>query len=385
METFPKPYQIRICLILMTVVLVHESIFLIKDMPVIANYFKIRLSASYAFGFAWLFFNGFLLYEIYKARIWARWLWTLLFIFSSFTFYEFDYERYPAVLAFITTLVNIAGIIAFVLLWNPASTRWFKAMKAERAGTSEATRIDETEISENTDDNKQNQPASPILSSEKSSRKMSYNKILKILRAIRVIYILAITQVLMNIATFYGVAVNNISRFPMPQNTETLIGVNRSVFVSLEIILLISLVYMFVENIFDKKLQSYPQERIDRSYSPKAIFFLSFLYIFFFFSLNYRIIFSFVCMNNNYRLGIDPAFYLFLMNLPVPYFVFRYLIRKIEDKKTWRNYWIAAICAFPFMMFFVNFSEEYMVYFRINVLTSKPLLTVINILVPLLI
>lgn len=381
METLAKPYQLRVCLILMVVTLVYSLIHFIAFIaPAFAAYYKINVFVFYMSDLVITFFFGYLLYKMYRGRPWARIVWSLLTIFGIFVGLSstFDYEKYPVVVAFIGTIIAIADIIVLVLLWHPATTRWFKAMKAARLTTPESTSAETTESSENVDDNLQTATDSTMSVSESTHSGISYNKLLKVLRVIRVIYILSVIQTLINIATFYGLAVNIIGRFPMPQNNATLINVDRSVAMSLLITLLISLGYILIENLIDKKLQSYPQETIDRSYSKKAILFLSFLYTYFFFSLNNRIVVSFIIMNYiNDRPRIVPIIYVVVMNLAALYFVFRYLIQKIENKKTWRNYWIAAVCSLPFMMFFVGFSENFLANYGIDIFT-KPVLFIIN-------
>jgi hypothetical protein len=376
MENMAKPSQLCICLVLMVVSVVYGLFdFVAFQIPFIAvrGNVKINELESYIISLIVLFPFGFLVYKIYKARAWARMVWSLLIIFGFFVSlsFTFDYEKYPVILAFIGTILAIAEIIILVLLWNPATTRWFKAMKAARLAAPEVASAETSESDDNTYDDLQTVADSTISAPETMHGVMSYNKLLKILRVIRVIYILIITHILINIAAFYQLAINSISRFPMSQNTATLINVDRAVSLALLVILLISFGYIIIEYLFDKKLQSYPQELIDQSYSKKAILFLSFLYIFFFFSLNNWIVIDFL-ISSKYRI-----IYLVLMNLVVIYFVYRLLIQKIENKKTWRNFWIAAVFFLPFMTWFVGFSEFFFIRCGTSIF-SKPVLFIIN-------
>jgi hypothetical protein len=321
------------------------------------------------------FFLGYLLYKIYRGRPWARVLWTLLFIFGFLVTLSstFDYAKYPVVLAFIGAVITVAEIIALVLLWHPATTHWVKAMKAARLAAQQSTSAETAESTENVNNSLQTATDSTLSLSESIHCRISYNKLLKVLRVIRGIYVLSVTLICINIASFYGLVVNYIDRFSMSQNTATFANVDRSVMASLLVMFIISLAYIIIENLIDKKLQYFPQELIDRSYSRKAILFLSFLYVYSFFSLNNRILISFCYMNVNKKPGIVPLIYLALSDSAIIYFVFKYLIKKIENKKTWKYFWIFA----PFIILFIGATENLL--YRLGMtLFADPFIFIMN-------
>jgi hypothetical protein len=74
-------------------------------------------------------------------------VWTLFTIFGFFVGLSstFDYEKYPVALAFIGSIITVVEIITLVLLWHPATTRWFKAMKIARLSISGSTSAETAE------------------------------------------------------------------------------------------------------------------------------------------------------------------------------------------------------------------------------------------------
>jgi hypothetical protein len=336
MENVVKPIQMRVCLILMLVSFIIS--FIAYEVDVINAYSIINifiLKTSILVISTLLY--GFSFYKMYRGRAWTRVVLTVLFIFSLLnglsSILIFDYAKYPVFLAFTVDIIKIADIISLVLLWHPATSRWFREMKIAHLTASGAINTE-----------------SAVNTTESTRSNISYNKILKILRTIRVLYILSVTLIMINIAAFYGLVVHLIANYPMSQNTATFTNVNIAAAASLLIIIFISLAFLIAEIIFDKKLQVYPSELIDRSYSDKTILFLSFLYVYFFFSLNNRILVSFFYMTpGTNNPGIGPIIYLLFSNIAIIYFVFRYLIKKIEDRKIWKYFWIFA----PFIFLIV--------------------------------
>ena len=137
METLTKPQHLRICLILMVVTLIYELInVIVFQIPTVAAHGNIKINdfAIYAVALVFTAPFGFLVYKIHKARAWARIVWSLLIIFGFLVGLssKFDYEKHPAILAFINTIIAVADIVVLVLLWHPSTTRWLKAMKMAR-------------------------------------------------------------------------------------------------------------------------------------------------------------------------------------------------------------------------------------------------------------
>ncbi len=380
MANLAKPGQLRVALILMGVELVYGIIhFIMYEASIYASSFKTNIFVSYIFILLSALFIAFFLYKIYKGRAWARLACTILSIFSFFVSLSstFDYAKYPVALAFIGSIVAVVDIVSLVLLWHPATTRWFKAMKIARLAAPETTNIEESSSNVNADSNLQIEANSTINASESTRSVISYNKFLKILRVVRVLYVLSLILIFINITAIYGLIVYDIAKYPMFPNTAKLIGWDRSITLFIPIIWFISIIYIIVENLIDKKLEYFPKELIDRSYSNKATLFLSFLYVYFFFSLNNRILVSFFYMtpylNINNKPGIGPLIYLAISDIAIICFVFKYLIRKIDNKKLWKYFWIFA----PFIFLIIGTTEMLIVKLGMLIF-ADPFLFIIN-------
>ena|GEM_PF-2607004 len=308
----------------------------------------------------------FLLYMLLRGKAWARVLFTFLILSGLYIglFSKFNYT--PIILAFISNIVTLADIVSLGLLWHPATTRWFKAMKGARhvdrggksAGSSEKNENAETDAT--------------VSAFQTTYSVISYKKLLKLLRFIRATYILVITQIITNIVISYNLGIlKEITKPAISQNTTGINNMDRGISLFLLVILVISLVYFFIEMIIDKKLHIYPQRYIDKSYSPKMIYFLSFLYAFSFFTLNSWIACTFL-KADGYRI-----IYYILMNIFVIFIIYKSMIQKIKNKKIWRNFWIVALCALPIMMGLVYFTKVLIAPYGMAIIT-EPVSIIIN-------
>ncbi|PKN11087.1 MAG: hypothetical protein CVU70_00605 [Deltaproteobacteria bacterium HGW-Deltaproteobacteria-5] len=179
MANLVKPGQLRVALILIAVELVYGIIhFIMYEASIYASSFKTNIFVSYIFILLPALFIAFFIYKIYKGRAWARVACTILSIFGFFVSLSstFDYTKYPVALAFIGSVVVVVDIVSLVLLWHPATTRWFKAMKVARLAASETTNTEESGCNANTDSNLQIETNSTISAFESPLSVISYNK-----------------------------------------------------------------------------------------------------------------------------------------------------------------------------------------------------------------
>jgi len=357
MENLVKPRQLRASLVLMISAFLYQLIhFLIFDLPTTHRMFQVSNVAIYILITVFILFYGFLFYNIFKAKSWARILWTLLFLifFIGALKSTNSYEQDTVILTYIGTVFRAVEIIAFVLLWNPVTTRWFKAMQAARLAVLEPTGTTTEKNAENDDENVLSPIDSASSSSETEKNKtISYNILLKILRAIRSLYVFSVITIFIVITAIYVVIVNDVAKRRNFPDIATSVGMDNAITNLLFIILLISLVYIIIENLVDRKLQSYPSNLVDKSYSNKTILLLSFFYTYFFFSLNNRIFIAFIYTNVENKPGITPLILLILIDIAIICFIFKYLIRKIDNKKIWKYFWIFA----PLIFFIVGPTE----------------------------
>jgi hypothetical protein len=166
---------------------------------------------------------------------------------------------------------------------------------------------------------------------------VTYNGLLKIARIVRSIYILLITYVVMCIVAFYGLAIAVSRNEPTPANDSAMANVDRAVALGLFYIFVITAGYIAVKYALNRKLKSYPKESSDHDYSKGNILFLSALYSTVFFFLSYLIVHFLIGSS----LAVNVACYTAL-NLVTICFVYKYLIKKIENKKIRVIFWIIA-------------------------------------------
>ena len=356
MENVTRPGQLRAALILIIITSIFDILnHVLFEASALATQYKVDVFVFYISAFATSLLYTFLLYKLYKGRRWTRVAWCILFVFAFLIGLSStnDYVKTPMVLAFFTTITTIMELVSLVLLWHPETTRWFNAVKSKHQ--SESAIVDASGHL----DNLPSVNSESVQQHDESMRSgFSYKRLLKIIRAIRALYVVSMTLNLINIAAFYGLISSRIDRFPMPQNLYDFANADRSVDASLVVMILISIFYVVMETVLDKKLQTLPKTTIDRSYSGKAIMFLAFLYTFFFLSLNHRIIISFFYFNPVKKPGVWPLIYLGLSDLTIIYFVFLYLIQKIENRKHWKYFWIFALL----MIFCLGITENMVVY-----------------------
>jgi hypothetical protein len=365
----------------MVVTLVYEQIiFFVFQLPAIDAHYNINTNGSAFYAKVLLltvFFitiYSFLIYKIHKARAWARIVWSLLF-FSNFlgVFLRATFFYDPVALAPLSAIMSISGIIILVLLWHPATTHWFKAMKMARLNASEPMAAETLEIPDNASDKLQNlSDATIITEGGNIDNGITSNRPLEILRIIRSIYVLVITFILMNIVAFYILAVNISDSPSTSQNAATLINADRSVSLARLVIFLISIGYVIIEYLFDKRLQSYPQDKINRNYSKKTTLFLSSLFLNFFFYLNILIVYHFIVIKSI----IYNFTNLILLYLIVIYVVYKLLI-KSEDEKTRRNFWIIAVILSLLVIISNGFIEILFFHYGIPLFT-RSVLFIIN-------
>jgi hypothetical protein len=381
METLIKPRHLRICLILMVVTLVYEQIiFLVFQLPAIDAHYNININGSAFYAkvlllmVIFIIIYSFLIYKIHKARAWARIVWSLLFFLNFLgVFLRATFFYDPVTLAPLSAIMSISGIIIMVLLWHPATTHWFKAMKMARLNTSEPMAAETLEIPDNASDKLQNLSDSTIIAEGGNiDNGITSNRPLEILRIIRSIYVLVITFILMNIVAFYILAVNISGSPSTSQNAATLINADRSVSLARLVIFLISIGYVIIEYLFDKRLQSYPQDTINRNYSKKTTLFLSSLFLIFFFYLNILIVYHFIVIKSI----IYNFTNLILLYLIVIYVVYKLLI-KSEDEKTRRNFWIIAVILSLLIIISNGFIEILFFHYGMP-LFSRSVLFIIN-------
>ena len=283
-----------------------------------------------------------ILYKTFKAKSWARILWTLVTLFFIIATLKLpvDYKQYPVLLAFVNILLNTLDIISLVLLWHPATNRWFKEMKPVRPAKKEIPTV-KTNAENDTDNSDMSAHTASAQDSPANTEKhITYKNLLKILRVVRVVYVVSITLILIMVTSFYGIIVRELSRQPATPDVTQFATVDIAV-VNLSVaILFLSLLFVIAENLIDRKLQSYPAELVDRSYSNKALLIVSFLYVYCFFALNNWIISSFILMKVNHQPGILHLIYWISIGIVIVIFVFIYLVRKINNRKMWKYYWI---------------------------------------------
>jgi hypothetical protein len=148
MEMLPKPRQLRICLILLVARLAYDIIYnsVYFLLPMIAQSGTAGQTATIytlAMISAWSFL-GFMIYKISQGRSWPRPIWSLFLILSCFVILKdlLPGQKYPAiyVIQHVTDLVVHAVIL--ILLWHPATTRWFREMQMARIEATKSTPID---------------------------------------------------------------------------------------------------------------------------------------------------------------------------------------------------------------------------------------------------
>ncbi len=318
-----------------------------------------------------------ILYKIFKARSWARILWTivtLVFIIGTFTS-PVDYKQYPVLLAFAGIILNTMNIISLVLLWHPATNRWFKKMKPAHPVKQEIPAV--TANAENGDDTDNivmlAHAASPQDSPESAKKHISYRNLLKILRIVRVLYVVSITLILVKIASFYGIIVRELSRHPAAPDVAQFTTVDIAV-VNLSVaILFLSLIFVIAENLSDRKLQSYPAELVDQGYNNKSLLAVSFLYFYCTLALINRIIISFILMKVNHQPSSLLLICWISIAIVIAIFVFIFLVRKIDNRKMWKYYWIFV------PVIFLSVGPTEMLVLRVGeILISKPFIFIIK-------
>jgi len=359
-----KPVQLRICLVLMVVSLVYNVAAVVGQ----TSYYADFLDGSYVFALIirmpQYVAMGVLIYLIYRGYSWARSAWTVMYfvlLVLFVCFFAFNVEKTPLIILLVVYVLAIAQIIALVLLWNPKTTRWFRAAKEARKKSPGVTVDDVHEACEDSTGQDLNGVVGVLAEPVDVSRKgMAHDSLLKIIRAIRVLYVLLAVKLFVGGLSTYGAVLDILSAQGMDVDALGFAMLSRTIIPFLLAILLLSAAYSIAENIIEGKLQSYPTALRDRSFSSFGTLTAAFVYVYSLSYLSLAIVKNVLFVDQSIHLPVIvyDAFLLLLYLLTV-YGTYRYLIKNI-DRQTWKYYWIAALCCFPVMMMAVRAVSDLM-------------------------
>lgn len=364
MIRLPVPLQLRISLALIIVTLIYDIVhfFTLDPSNHIAS-LRTHFLISYILIQAFFVLTGFLVYMMYKGQAWARVLWTTMFVISLLLTLRitFDYTRYPVILAVLGTIVSVLGNMTLVLLWHPATTRWFKVMKLPYVADPEEKSTQSVNIANHTHAPVQEAPGSEIAGAN-ANAEINLGRLIETIRIIRSIYTLSVTFIIMNIVTFYGVVMAETLKPFMAQNRQTLFNMDMAINATLLILFFMSVGYVIIEYLFARRKQVHSLDLLTQKYSKKIALVLSFVHLFFLFSLNNLI----VCFFFISKTIIYNYINLIFLNLIAICLVYKILIARINDAKTSRNFLVLSVMLALFMIVFSGIFERFFFHHGID-------------------